>query len=382
MRYGMVGGGPGAFIGAVHRMAAALDGEMELVAGAFSSDPGRSAAGGRELGLDPERVYDSFEEMAAREAALPEDQRIRFVSIVTPNHLHYAPARTFIEAGFDVVCDKPLTTSLEDAYALCELVRERDAVFALTHNYTGYPMVREARSWIRAGKLGTVRKIAVEYIQGWLSTALEESGSKQADWRTDPERAGVAGALGDIGSHAHNLVRFITGLEIESMCGDLTTFVEGRRLEDDASLLLRFEGGARGTLTASQICVGEENGLTLRVYGTDGALAWRQESPETLVFRPVDGPAEVHRRGHDYLGEAAAAATRLPPGHPEGFIEAFANIYRGAAAAIDARDAGRAPSAEADFPTVFDGARGVHFLHRAVEAGRTDGWVDAEYDGP
>lgn len=382
MRYGMVGGGPGAFIGEVHRMAAALDGELELVAGAFSSDPERSAEGGRALGLDPQRVYGSFRDMAEREAALPEDRRIRFVSIVTPNHMHFEPARVFLEAGFDIVCDKPLTTSLEDAYALCELVRERGAVFAVTHNYTGYPMVREARARVREGRLGTVRKVVVEYLQGWLSTALEETGSKQADWRTDPARAGVAGALGDIGSHAHNLVRYVTGLEVASMCGDLTTFVEGRRLEDDASLLLRFEGGARGTLTASQVCVGEENGLSLRVYGTEGALAWHQQEPETLTYTPADGPAEVLRRGHPYLGRGAMAATRLPPGHPEGFIEGFANIYRGAAAAIVARDGGGEADDALDFPTVFDGARGIHFLHRAVEAGGTDGWIDATYDGP
>lgn len=383
IRYGMVGGGPDAFIGAVHRMAAALDGKIELVAGAFSSDPDRSAQQGRDLGLDPGRVYGSFEEMAAAEAALPADRRIHFVAIVTPNHLHYGPARAFLEAGFDVVCDKPLTTSIDDAYALCDLVRDRDAVFALTHNYTGYPMVKEAREWARSGRLGTVRKVVVEYIQGWLATPLEESGQKQADWRTDPARAGVAGALGDIGSHAHNLVRYVTGLELESLAGDLTTFVEGRRLEDDASLLLRFAGGARGTLTASQVCVGEENGLTLRVYGSEAGLTWRQEEPETLLFRPGDGPVEIHRRGHGYVAPATAGATRLPPGHPEGFIEAFANIYRAAAGSIAARESGRAPgAAELDYPTVFDGARGVHFLHRAVEAGQTNGWIDATYDGP
>ncbi|MFV1986544.1 MAG: Gfo/Idh/MocA family protein [Gemmatimonadota bacterium] len=379
----MVGGGPGAFIGAVHRMAAALDGTTELVAGAFSSDPERSARQGRELDLDPARVYGSFVEMAAAEAALPPDRRIHFVTIVTPNHLHYDPARAFLAAGFDVVCDKPLTTSIEDASALCNLVRERDAVFALTHNYTGYPMVKEAREWARSGRLGTVRKVIVEYLQGWLSTPLEETGQKQAQWRTDPARAGVAGALGDIGSHAHHLVRYVTGLEVKAICGDLTTFVEGRRLEDDASLLLRFDGGARGTLTASQICVGEENGLALRVYGTDASLVWRQQNPETLLFQPAGGPTEVHRRGHPYLSDAAAGATRLPPGHPEGFIEGLANIYRAVAGSIAARAAGREPTdAERDYPTVYDGARGVHFLHRAVEAGRTGGWVDATYDGP
>ena len=383
IRYGMVGGGPGAFIGEVHRMAAELDGACELVAGAFSSDPGRSAERGRELGLDASRVYGSFAEMAAAEADLPAERRIQFVSIVTPNHLHFEPACVFLEAGFDVVCDKPLTTSIDDAYELCRLVGDRDAVFAVTHNYTGYPMVKEARSQIGSGRIGTVRKILVEYLQGWLSTALESTGQKQADWRTDPARAGVAGALGDIGSHAHNLVQYVTGLEVESICGDLTTFVEGRKLEDDASLLLRFTGGARGTLSASQVCVGEENGLSLRVYGTDGALSWRQEEPETLVFTPVDGPSEVLRRGHSYLSPAAAGASRLPPGHPEGFIEGFANVYRAVAGAIGARLEGRAPSAaDMDYPTVFDGARGVHFLHRAVEAGRTDGWVAARYDGP
>ena len=381
--FGMVGGGPGAFIGEVHRMAAELDGRCRLVAGAFSSDPAKSAERGRELGLDPARAYENFAEMARAEAALPEDERIRFVTIVTPNHLHFEPARAFLNAGFDVVCDKPLTTSIEDAYALCRLVEERDAVFAVTHNYTGYPMVKEARSQVARGRLGTVRKVVVEYLQGWLADALEDSGQKQADWRTDPARAGVAGALGDIGSHAHNLVRYVTGLEVESICGDLTTFVDGRRLEDDASLLLRFEGGARGTLSASQVCVGEENGLTLRVYGTEGALSWRQEEPETLIFRPAEGPAEVFRRGHGYVDAATAGATRLPPGHPEGFIEGFANIYAAAAEAMEARAEGRSPTAEpADHPTVHDGARGVHFLHRAVEAGRTDGWIDARYDGP
>ncbi len=383
IRYGMVGGGPGAFIGAVHRMAAALDGTTELVAGAFSSDADRSAQQGHDLGLDPARTYGSFAEMARAEAVLPADRRIQFVAIVTPNHLHYEPARAFLEAGFDVVCDKPLTTSLEDAYALCDLVRKREAVFALTHNYTGYPMIKEARDWAKTGRLGTIRKIVVEYLQGWLSTPLEETGQKQADWRTDPERAGVAGALGDIGSHAHNLVGYVTGLEVEAVFGDLTTFVEGRRLEDDASLLLRYEGGARGTLTASQICVGEENGLTLRVYGTDAGLIWQQHDPETLRLLPAAGPSEVHRRGHPYVSESAAGATRLPPGHPEGFIEGFANIYRAVAGSIAARATGREPNAaERDYPTVYDGARGVHFLHRAVEAGRTDGWVDAAYDGP
>lgn len=383
IRYGMVGGGPGAFIGEVHRMAAAIDGKIALVAGAFSSDPDRSHAQGAELGLDPDRTYASFQEMAEKEAERPADERIHFVSIVTPNHLHFEPARQFLEAGFDIVCDKPMTTTIEDAETLCRLVAERGAIFALTHNYTGYPMVKEAREWVQGGRLGAVRKICVDYVQGWLSEPVEETGQRQAAWRTDPERAGVAGALGDIGTHAHNLVRYVTGLDVEAICADLTTFVDGRRLEDDASLLLRFVGGARGTLTASQIAIGEDNGLTLRVYGTEASLLWRQEEPETLWLRRADGLAERHRRGHAFLSEAARNASRLPPGHPEGFIEGFANIYRAVAGAIAAKLEGReATPFERDFPTARDGARGVHFLHRAVEAGRAGGWLDARYVPP
>jgi len=379
IRYGMVGGGPGAFIGDVHRMAARLDGRMRLVAGAFSSDPERSRQKGRELGLDPGRVYESYADMAAREAVLPAGDRIDVVLIVTPNHLHYDPARVFLEAGFHVVCDKPLTTTLEDAEALCRLVAGGDRIFALTHNYTGYPMVKEARALIRAGALGEIRRTAVEYVQGWLSTPLEDAGHRQADWRTDPARAGVSGALGDIGTHAHNLARYVTGLELEELCADLTTFVPGRRLEDDANLLLRLAGGARGTLTASQIAVGEENALSLRVYGTEGALAWRQEEPETLWFRSQDGRHERRRRGHGWLSEPGRAASRLPAGHPEGFIEGFANLYR---AVADAIDAGVTDPATIDVPNVWDGARGVHFLERAVESARDGGWVDARYTPP
>ena len=379
IRYGMVGGGPGAFIGDVHRMAARLDGRMRLVAGAFSSDPERSRQKGRELGLDPGRVYESYADMAAREAALPAGDRIDVVLIVTPNHLHYDPAHVFLEAGFHVVCDKPLTTTLEDAEALCRLVAGGDRIFALTHNYTGYPMVKEARALIRAGALGEIRRTAVEYVQGWLSTPLEDAGHRQADWRTDPARAGVSGALGDIGTHAHNLARYVTGLELEELCADLTTFVPGRRLEDDANLLLRLAGGARGTLTASQIAVGEENALSLRVYGTEGALAWRQEEPETLWFRFQDGRHERRRRGHGWLSEPGRAASRLPAGHPEGFIEGFANLYR---AVADAIDAGVTDPATIDVPNVWDGARGVHFLERAVESARDGGWVDARYTPP
>ncbi len=399
LRYGMIGGGPGAFIGDVHRMAAELDGLAELTAGAFSSDPGRSRAKADEVGLDPARAYGSFREMAETEAARPADDRLDFVIIVTPNHLHFAVARAFLDAGFHIVCDKPLTTTVEDAEALCRRVASGSAVFALTHNYTGYPMVKEARHLVRQGRLGQIRRIQAEYLQGWLSSPLEQSGHRQAEWRTDPARAGVAGALGDIGTHAHNLARYVTGLEVESLCADLTTFVEGRGLEDDAGLLLRWTDGARGALTASQIATGEENGLSLRVYGTEGSLAWRQEDPETLMVRDLDGRVELRRRGHEHLCEAARAASRLPPGHPEGFIEGFANIYREVAAAISRRGAGAGPetdfttrgktgdagadgSPDPHYPTVWDGARGVHFLERAVASAEAGGWVDARYTPP
>jgi predicted dehydrogenase len=321
--------------------------------------------------------------MAEREAELPADERIDFVSVVTPNHLHFEIARTFLEAGFHVVCDKPLTNEVEEAETLCRLVGERDAVFAVTYNYSGYPMVKQARALCADGVLGDIRRVAVEYSQGWLTTRLEEQGHKQAEWRTDPARAGVAGALGDIGTHAEHLARYVTGLRLEALCAELTTFVPGRRLEDDAHLLLRFDGGARGTLSASQISVGEENRLSLRVYGTQASLEWRQQEPETLIVRHPDRPAEVYRRGHPYLAPTARHATRLPPGHPEGFIEAFANIYRAAAHTMTAKTTGATPDPlDLDFPTVQDGAQGVQFVHRAVESGRTGRWVDAAYTPP
>lgn len=378
LRFGMVGGGPGAFIGEVHRMAATLDGQAEIVAGAFSSDPVRSAAKGSELGLDPSRVYGSFEEMAEAEAGLPGDRRIDFVVIVTPNDLHYPVARSFLARGFHVVCDKPMTLTVEEAEDLVRHVEESGRVFVLTHNYTGYPMVKEARALVRAGRLGTLRKVVTEYPQGWLARPLEAEGQRQASWRADPERGGIALALGDIGSHAENLSQYVTGLEIASLCADLTSFVPGRILEDDANLLIRYRGGARGVLYASQISAGEENGLALRVYGTEGSLAWRQESPNELRLRTLDGPEQVLRTGNAYLSPAATAATRLPPGHPEGFIEAFANLYRAGFQAMRRVDGGieSAPGTELDFPGVRDGARGVRFIHAAVESGRTGAWVD------
>ena len=376
IRYGMVGGGPDAFIGAVHRMAAALDGQYVLVAGAFSADPAKSAETGAELGLDPDRVYDSYEAMAAAEAARPESERIEVVSIVTPNHLHHPIARLFLEAGVHVVCDKPLTTTLVDAEELCRLAVEHDRVFAVTHNYTGYPMVKEARARVSAGELGTVRKVVVEYSQGWLRTLLEAEGQKQAAWRSDPEQSGASGVLGDIGSHAHNLVRYVTDLEVERLFADLGTVVDGRKLDDDATVLLELGGGARGLLFSSQISTGERNHLRLRVYGTEGGLDWSQEDPNRLRLVEPDGSERILYRGGEKLSSAAGANTRLPGGHPEGFIEAFANIYRNVARAIeDGSGAG-------DFPTVADGAHGVSFIHKAVESHRSGAWVDAGYTPP
>jgi predicted dehydrogenase len=378
----MVGGGPGAFIGEVHRRAARLDGLATLVAGVFSSKAETSRDFGRELGLDPDRAYGSFEEMAEREAALPEDQRIDFVSVVTPNHLHFPVCRAFIERGFHVVCDKPMTTTLEDAETLCHLVAEHDVVFALTHNYTGYPLVKHARALVADGALGAIRKVIVEYSQGWLATPLEATGSKQAAWRTDPELAG-AGTLGDIGTHAENLARYVTGLKIERLCADVSTLVPGRRVDDDANILLRFEGGARGLLHCSQIAVGEENNLNLRVYGTEGSLAWAQEEPNALTVRTLDGAERIFRRGADELAPAAQHATRLPPGHPETFHEAFANVYGNAMRTMAARLAGDEPNPlDLDFPTVQDGAVGIHFIQTALESGRKEGWVDARYEPP
>ncbi len=383
IKYGMVGGGPGSFIGAVHRKAAALDGYTELVAGAFSSSPEKSKQMGKELLLDPSRVYGSYKEMAEKEAKLPEGERIDFVSITTPNNTHFEIAKTFIEAGINVVCDKPMTTTLEDAEELCRLVKKHDVVFALTHNYTGYPMVKQARELVKKGILGEIRKIVVEYPQGWLSTYLEGTGAKQAVWRTDPKQAGISSCIGDIGTHAENLARYITGLEMEELIADLTTFVPNRKLEDDGNILIHYSGGARGILYASQISVGEENNLRIRVYGTDASLEWHQENPNYLYVKYGNGPEKVYKRGNDYLDEIAKHNSRLPFGHPEGFIEAFANIYVNVSRTIAARLAGEKPSEyDLDFPTVQDGAIGVHFIYKTVESSKKRAWVDARYKPP
>jgi predicted dehydrogenase len=369
----MVGGGPGSFIGGVHRAAAAVDGGYELVSGSFSSDPAKSQQTGEDLGLDGDRVYSEFYEMAAAEAA--REDGIEAVVIVTPNHLHYEVAKVFLEAGIHVICDKPLTTSVDDADELVRLATERRLVFAVTYNYTGYPMVKEARERVSAGALGALRKVVVEYSQGWLSTLLEAEGHKQAEWRGDPERAGSSLALGDIGTHAFNLMHYVTGLEVRRLFADLGTVVEGRALEDDAVVLLDLEDGVRGVMLVSQIATGERNQLLLRVYGSDAALHWSQEDPDRLRLVDSVGTETVLFRGGD-VGPHATRATRLPGGHPEGFVEAFANIYGGAAAAIRGDDAVACSSESAlDFPTVQDGALGVQFIDWAVQSDRSEGWV-------
>ncbi len=362
---GMIGGSTDAFIGGVHRIAAAIDGEIELVAGAFSSNPEKSKATGRALYLQDDRVYGTFEEMIRTEKSLPAGRRIDFVSIVTPNHLHFEQARMALENGFHVVCDKPLTTDVAQAEELAALVEKTGLVFCLTHNYTGYPMVKQAKAMIANGEIGKVRKVIVEYPQGWLSSRLEDTGNKQASWRTDPAQSGAGGGLGDIGTHAENLAEYITGLRITEMCADLTIFVEGRLLDDDANILLRFDNGAKGILQNSQIACGEENTLSIRIYGETGGLEWRQMEPNSLVHKTQ----ETHRILRTNKGElhpAALAHARTPAGHPEGFLEAFANLYRNFAFAVRAHAAGNAPDPLYDFPTVQDGVRGVRFIHTAL----------------
>ena len=379
LRMGLVGGGEGAFIGAVHRIAAELDGRIELVCGAFSSDPSRSKRFGQELyDLPPNRSYGTFNEMVTEELRLPAEERMHFVVIATPNHLHFPVAESALQAGFHVVSDKPVTFDLGEARTLRALAAEKDLLFGLTHNYTGYPMVKEARELIKAGALGSIRRVIVEYIQGWLAERLETQGNKQAIWRTDPRFSGSAGCMGDIGTHGENLLEYVTGLEIDSLCADLTTFVPGRLLEDDGNVLLRFSNGARGVLLASQIAVGEENGLKLRVYGERASLEWVQTDPNSLIVRWPDRPFEVRRTGGPGVSEAATAATRLPAGHPEGFLEAFAVLYRNFAAALEARLAGRDPtSEELDFPTIDDGVRGMAFIDAVVDSSKRGGvWTD------
>lgn len=366
----MIGGGRGAFIGAVHRIAAAMDGQAQLVAGAFSSDPARSKASGADLFLDPARVYGSYAAMAKAEARMPEEERLDFVVIVTPNHQHFPPAKLFLESGFNVVCDKPATFNLDEARRLRAIVKRTKKVFVLTHNYTGNPMVKQARDLVRSGALGDIRKVVAEYPQGWLSTLLEKTGQKQAGWRTDPKRSGAAGCIGDIGTHAESLARYVTGLHIDSLCADLTTFVKGRKLDDDGNILVRFKGGAKGIIHASQISVGDENALNLRVYGTKASLEWHQEHPNELVVKYPDKPREIWRRGNGYVGVNGARFTRIPAGHPEGYLEAFGNIYREAYRAIVAEVTGRTRPKNLDFPTIQDGVEGMAFIETVVKSGQ------------
>jgi predicted dehydrogenase len=371
----MVGGGQGAFIGAVHRIAARLDGQFELVAGALASTPERAQASARELGLDPARSYDDFAAMARREARLKDG--IEAVAIVTPNHMHAEPAIAFLRKGVDVLCDKPLTATMADAHRLAEAARASDALFVLTHNYTGYPLVRAARAMVAAGEIGRVRVVQVEYPQDWLAMKLEESGLKQAEWRTDPARAGGGGATGDIGTHAFNLAAFVTGLKATALCADLDSFVDGRRLDDNAHVMLRYEGGAKGALWASQVAHGNENALRLRVYGDKGGLEWAQETPNTLRHAPHGEPPRLITRAGPGAGPAAARLTRIPAGHPEGYLEGFANIYAEAAAAIRARRAGRPIPEDVVFPTIEDGLAGMGFVDGCVRSSQAGGaWVD------
>ncbi len=374
LRMGMVGGGRGAFIGGVHRMAANLDGKIELVAGCFSSNPEKSKLSGEDLFLDPSRVYTSYEEMAKAEAALPADKRIDFVSIVTRNDLHYPVAKAFLEAGIHIICEKPLVSSLAEAKELKKIVDQSGLVFALTHNYTGYPMVKEARTMVKAGKLGRILKIIAEYPQGYAVSAMKDQADGAiSNWRMDPNVAGVSNCIGDIGSHAENLARYITGLELEQIAADLNTFVPGSLLDDDGSMLVRYQGGVRGVLFASQISTGDENHLNIRVYGTEASLEWYQEHPNELIVKFADAPRQIWRRGNSYNGPEASKNTRLPFGHPEAFIEAFANIYLGAAEAITDYIDGKYPRPEGyDFPTVGDGVEGMAFIEAAVASSKAN----------
>ena len=378
IRLGMVGGGEGAFIGAVHRIAARLDDQYELVAGALSSDAARAHASAAALHIDPGRSYAGFEEMAEREASRPDG--IEVVAIVTPNHLHFAPARAFLARGIHVICDKPLTHRLEDAVTLAAAVAQSGCVFALTHNYTGYPLVRQAREMVADGALGTIRVVQVEYPQDWLTTRLEETGQKQAAWRTDPARSGAAGCTGDIGTHAFHLAEFVTGLSCASVAAELTRFVAGRALDDNAQMLLRFAGGARGMLWSSQVAPGNENALRLRVYGDKAGLDWSQEQPNALLFTPLGEPPRLIRRAGAGASAVAAHASRIPAGHPEGYLEAFAQLYRDIAEQIGARRESRQPDpASLLVPSIADGVRGMRFITAAVASSEANAaWTAIE----
>jgi len=374
IRLGMVGGGSGAFIGGVHRMAARLDNRFELVAGALASTPQKALASGQELGLAADRIYGSYQEMAQREAQLPNG--IEAVSIATPNHVHYGAAKEFLTRGIHVICDKPLTSNLADAKKLKKCADERKALFILTHNYTGYPMVRQAREMIARGELGTVRLVHVEYMQDWLTEAVEETGAKGAVWRTDPTKSGPGGATGDIGTHAFNLMSFVSGLNLTGLSADLDSFVTGRRVDDNAHVLMRFDGGAKGMLCCTQVAPGNENALRLRIYGTKGGIEWEQENPNHLWFAPFGEQKRLITRGGFGIGADATRVTRIPAGHPEGYLEAFATIYREAAHAIEAHRQGQKVDGSVIYPTVDDGLKGVAFIDACLRSSQQNSqWV-------
>jgi predicted dehydrogenase len=377
LRMGMVGGGRGAFIGGVHRRAAALDGDIELVAGAFSSDPKKSALSGKDFYLDPSRVYGSYQEMAEKEKALPEGERIDFVTIVVQNYLHFEVAKTFLKAGFNVICDKPVTYNLAQARELRKIINKSKKVFALTHNYTGYPMVKLAKQMVRKGELGDIIKVVCEYPQGYAITALTGEDKAISNWRANPEIAGISNCMGDIGTHAENLVHYITGLEIDKMCADLSVNIPGRKLDDDGNVLVRFKGGARGIIYASQVSNGDENDLNIRVYGTKKSIEWHQEEPNDLLVKDARTPRQVYRRGNSYVTGPAAEHTRIPFGHPEGFIEAFANVYNCASVAIRDEIAGKYPRKSGyDFPDIRDGMIGMAFIETVVKSSNSkEKWV-------
>ena len=376
LRMGMVGGGPGAFIGDVHRKAARMDGQIEIVAGAFDIDPKKSKQMGRELAIDSKRVYADVQAMIDGELALPESDRVDFVSVCTPNHTHFPIAKAFLEAGFNVMCEKPMTLTTEQAEELKVIVQKSKRVFGLMHNYTAYPMVKLAKDIVKQGDLGKIRKVVVQYPQGWLARAIEKDGQQQAGWRTDPKKSGIAGCMGDIGTHAANLAEYMTGLTIREIAADLTTFVKGRRLDDDGNCLLRFSKGAKGLLHASQISIGQENNLAIWVYGEDASLEWHQENPNVLLLDTMNAPTQIWKRGNDYVAaksEAASRATRLPAGHPEAFLEAFANNYCNFADTIRAKAAKRRPTdLEKDFPGVKEGVIGMKFIVASVESSKNN----------
>lgn len=378
MRMGMIGGGKDAFIGAVHRIAANIDGQVEFCCGALSVNPEVGRQSGKELFLDDDRIYENYQEMIEKESQLPADKRIDFVTIVTPNFAHFAPAMMALEHGFNVVIEKPIALSLEEAKQLQQKVKETGLVLCLTHTYSGYPMVKQAREMVKEGKFGAIRKIMVEYPQGWLSTLTEKEGNSGAAWRTDPKKSGKSGCMGDIGTHAAQLAEYISGLKITKLCADLNIVVPGRGLDDDGNVLLKFDNGANGVLVASQIAAGEENALKIKIYGEKGGLEWHQMEPNTLIVKWLDQPAQIYRAGQPYLSDIAKHNTRVPGGHPEGYLEAFANIYRNFALTIGAIQKGEVPTAAMlDFPKVEDGVRGMAFIENVVASSASDQkWFD------